>query len=79
MQEAADFAYGTVALYGARFHALPLSNSLVTPARPATAWTTCPTTPDVQRVAAYTHPVWAGPISLATTLGVSVDLLSSGY
>jgi hypothetical protein len=79
VQEAADFAYGTIALYGARFHALPLSNSLVTPARPATAWTTCPTTPDVQRVAAYTHPVWAGPISLATTLGVSVDLLSSGY
>ena len=79
MQEAADFAYGTIALFGAWFHTLPLSNSLVTPARPATAWTTCPTTPDVQRVAAYTHPVWAGPISLATTLGVSVDLLSSGY
>jgi hypothetical protein len=26
------FAYGTVALYGARFHALPLRNDFVTPA-----------------------------------------------
>ena len=53
--------------------------NLVTPARPATAWTTCPTTPGTQRVAAYTYPVWADPFSLATTQGVSVDFLSSGY
>ena len=46
--------------------------NLVTPARPVTAWTTCPTTPDVQRVTAYTHPVWADPLSLATTQGVSL-------
>jgi hypothetical protein len=26
------FAYGTVALYGARFHALPLRNDFLTPA-----------------------------------------------
>ena len=38
-----------------------------------------PTTPDRQRVHAYTCPVWAIPLSLATTRGVSVDLLSSGY
>src|SRR3712207_5558174 len=31
-----------------------------------------PTTPDAQRVAACTRPVWAGPLSLATTRGVSV-------
>src|SRR5918911_4244335 len=38
-----------------------------------------PTTPDRQRVRAYTGQVWAGPLSLATTRGVSVDFLSSGY
>ena len=27
-----SFVYGTVALYGARFHALPLRNDFVTPA-----------------------------------------------
>ena len=32
------FAYGTLALCGARFHALPLRHNFVTPARPATAW-----------------------------------------
>ena len=26
-----------------------------------------------------TSPVWANPVSLATTPGVSVDVLSSGY
>ena len=38
-----------------------------------------PTTPRTQRVAAYTYEVWAIPLSLATTRGVSVDFLSSGY
>src|SRR3954453_8415154 len=38
-----------------------------------------PTTPNAQRLTACTHSVWAGPISLATTQGVSIDLLSSGY
>src|SRR4029078_4374833 len=38
-----------------------------------------PTTPNRQRVHAYTCSVWAIPLSLATTRGVSVDLLSSGY
>ena len=74
-----SFVYGTVALYGARFHALRLPHDFVTAARPATARNKRPTTPDTQRVAAYTHPVWADPFSLATTQGVSVDLLSSGY
>ena len=32
-------AYGTIALFGARFHTLQLQLDLVTPARPATAWT----------------------------------------
>ncbi len=38
-----------------------------------------PTTPSRQRVPAYTCRVWAIPFSLATTQGVSVDFLSSGY
>ena len=40
---------------------------------------TSPTTPDRQRVPAYTCQVWADPFSLATTKGVSVDFSSSGY
>ena len=73
------FAYGTIALYGARFHALRLSHDFVTSAELVTTQNKRPTTPDAQRVTAYTHRVWADPLSLATTRGVSVDLLSSGY
>jgi hypothetical protein len=73
------FTYGTIALYGAQFQALRLYTNFVTPARSVTTWTNCPTTPNVQRETAYTHPVWAIPRSLATTWGVSFDLLSSGY
>jgi hypothetical protein len=67
-----DFVYGTIALCGARFHTLRLSPNFVTPVGPATTRTRCPTTPRAQRVAAYTHEVWAGPLSLATTQGVSL-------
>ena len=74
-----DFDYGTVALCGARFHALRLSMNLVTAARLRTAWTKRPTTPGRQRVRACTDQVWADPLSLATTKGVSVDFFSSGY
>jgi hypothetical protein len=42
--------YGTVALFGARFHALRLPHDLVTPAEPVTARTRRPTTPATQRV-----------------------------
>src|SRR5947208_1415431 len=74
-----DFVYGTIALCGARFHTLRLSHDFVTSAGSVTIRTRCPTTPDAQRVTAYTRQVWAFPLSLATTQGVSVDLLSSGY
>ena len=73
------FAYGTIALCGARFHALPLTHDFVTLAGTRTSRTRRPTTPNRQRVRAYTCRVWADPLSLATTRGVSVDLLSSGY
>ena len=74
-----DFVYGTIALCGARFHALRLSICFVTSAGSVTIRTKRPTTPDAQRVVAYTRRVWAHPFSLATTQGVSFDLLSSGY
>ena len=61
------------------FHELRLTHGFVTSARPRTAWKRRPTTPGRQRVRAYTCPVWADPLSLATTKGVSVDFLSSGY
>ena len=32
------FVYGTVALYGARFHALRLPHDFVTPARRVSSW-----------------------------------------
>src|SRR5215213_3958528 len=73
------FAYGTLALCGARFHVLRLTNDFVTSAGPGTARNRCPTTPSTQRVPAYTCRVWADPLSLATTQGVSFDFLSSGY
>jgi hypothetical protein len=74
-----NFAYGTIALFGARFHALQLLRNFVTPAGSVTTQTRRPTTPIAQRVTTYTQQVWAIPLSLATTRGVSFDLLSSGY
>src|SRR5690606_36942315 len=37
------------------------------------------TTPALQRLYASTRPVWALPLSLATTQGISFDFSSSGY
>ena len=74
-----NFVYGTIALFGARFHALRLSNEFVTPAGTVTFRNRRPTTPRTQRVTTYTISVWAIPFSLAATQGISVDFLSSGY
>jgi hypothetical protein len=74
-----NFVYGTIALFGARFHVLRLSIGFVTAAEPVIARNKRPTTPHTQRMTAYTYKVWADPFSLATTQGVSIDLLSSGY
>ena len=59
------FAYGGITLFPAAFQLLPLA--IVVP-RPG------PTTP-------FQKPgtVWALPLSLAATYGVSVDFFSSGY
>ena len=51
------FVYGTVALYGARFHALRLPIGFLTSAGSTTTRTNGPTTPGTQRVVAYTYRV----------------------
>ena len=73
------FAYGTVTLCGATFQTLPLTRSFVTVAPIWRSMTDDPTTPETQRLQAYTQQVWAVPISLATTLGIEVSFFSSGY
>ena len=73
------FAYGTIALCGARFHSTSASAQLGNCRRIGHDPDTSPTTPDRQRVSAFTYSVWANPRSLATTRGVSVDFHSSGY
>jgi hypothetical protein len=73
------FTYGTIALYGARFHSTSASTQLCNCRWIGHDPDTSPTTPGRQRVSAFTCPVWASPRSLATTRGVSVDFRSSGY
>ena len=60
------FGYGTFTPSGVAFQ----------PASPAYSGIAFrgPTTPDSRN-----YPVWPRPISLAATLGVSFDFLSSGY
>src|SRR5215217_9501730 len=58
---------------------LRLAVGFVTHAEPCRARKARPTTPTRQRLHACTCQVWADPLSLATTQGVSVDFLSSGY
>ena len=68
MPRARCFAYGSVTLYGASFHRLPLH---LTRRRGAG-----PTTPGA---ATGTAPVWALARSLATTCAIIVIFSSSGY
>ena len=76
----AAFAYGAVARSGRPFHAVPLAAPFLTAPAPAGARMPGPTTPVRQRPAAVPLArVWAGPLSLAATRGVSVDFPSSGY
>src|SRR5688572_4076439 len=58
---------------------LRLAHDFVTLAGPCRDRKRRPTTPNRQRLHAYTCRVWADPLSLATTRGVSVDFLSSRY
>ncbi len=61
----AGFGYEAFTLYDAPSQTLPLSKQI----------THCgPTTPHPRK-----NMVWANPISLAATLGISFDFYSSGY
>ncbi len=61
-----NFGYKTFTYYGVAFQPTSPVYSVIT--------YDGPTTPH-ERI----HTVWASPISLAATLGVSFDLLSFGY
>ena len=73
------FAYRTVTLYGGPFQALRLDGWLVTLRGDGNHLQIGPTTPDTQRLPAYTAMVWALPRSLAATEGISFDVFSWGY
>ncbi len=60
------YAYGTITLYGLPFQVVLLQN--YTPIR----WSYNPIT-------AETIMVWAAPLSLATTQGITIVFFSSGY
>ena len=74
------FVYGTITLCGATFHSLRLTHDFVTP-RPAgqTDQDKPYNTPTTTAAACHVVEVWADPLSLATTQGVEVSFLSSGY
>ena len=60
-----SYRYGAVTLYRVSFQILPVTCRFV-------LWSYNPGI-------AVTIPVWALPISLATTLGIDVSFSSSGY
>ena len=60
------FAYGAVTLYGPPFQARSAASAL-------------PSRPPFNPGRASTPPVWAGPLSLAATRGVTLVFLSSDY
>ena len=66
---ARGFAYGAVTLSRRPSQAVPLPRAFLT------AMLGGPTTP----AAVASAPVWPGPLSLATTRGISFDFSSSGY
>ena len=73
------FDYGGVTLCAAAFQPPRLRLRFVTSRCLCKGITEIPTTPCQQRLHAYTGRVWARPLSLATTRGVSVDFFSCRY
>jgi hypothetical protein len=78
-KRAIRFAYGTFTLYDVTFRSLRLRMTLVTFRQVRNPVRSDPVTPHMQRLRAYTYTVWASPVSLAATSGISIDLFSSGY
>ena len=72
--------YGALTLFRRPSQAVPLDGWFVTAAEGCGPRLPRPTTPARKRPHACTRaPVWAGPVSLAATPGISVDFSSSGY
>ena len=66
------FADGTVTLFGRPFQTFWLRTRFVTLRSVLIRSTQDPVTPMIQRIRAYRSLVWAVPLSLATTEGISV-------
>ena len=75
------FGYGALTLFRRPSQAVPLRGRFMTAAEGGAAPSRArPATPARKRPHAVTRaPVWAGPVSLAATPGISVDFSSSGY
>ena len=73
--ESMPFTYGTVTPFGAPSQKLRLGTTFVTARGLRNVLQPLPTTPALQRLRAYTKPVWAVPRSLAATRRI-VCLLS---
>ena len=74
------FAYGTVTRCGPTFQSVRLTHDFVTSRPAGRADQDGSYNPGVTTAAAcHITPVWALPFSLATTQGVEVSFLSSGY
>ena len=76
VSRASQYSGTACALFGFRYGTLTLFGVAFQPASPAYSVITYggPTTPHGRN-----RTVWPHPISLAATLGVSFDFLSSGY
>ena len=70
------FAYGAITHYGQPFQIVLLYMKFVTSRIICKLSTQNPTTPYMQRLQAYTHKVWAPPVSLAATSGIVVTFFS---
>ena len=73
------FAYAAITRYGGTFQTLRLTSSFLTPRHPGRD-----DLQDLQPLRGNgcrldTSTVWADPLSLATTQGISSDFFSSGY
>src|ERR671916_1227664 len=70
-----SFAYGTVTLCGQTFLTGSATRAFCNFLAALRDDRVGPTTPNTQRPQAFTHPVWAAPLSLATTQGIETFFL----
>ena len=74
------FVYRPITFYGYAFQHILLGYNFVTDCYWYSNNVLCPTTPPMQHLyVTNTLMVWAIPVSLAATQGISIDFFSSGY